>query len=420
MVVVLSSALGCAQGVEVDTGEGANAGGAMGTPGAGGQLVTGAGATGGSTAGSGGFGGTGSNTGGAGGTAAGGAGQGGAPPLAQDCPAGEFATGFDAQGTLQCAAIDATAQSAVNSACTLYAGWRDSCDGCTTAPAKWGRSTATTCSNGLGANNTCTTPNLGGVTVDAFGLNTDGDVDGNDKFYIGLDCVAPADLPSAGPCAVGEFVAGYNGSSVQCVTGEAAATSYVANQCEIYFGWRDNCDGCTSSPAKWGRTGTNTCTNGVGLHNTCTTPNLGGDLPRLFGLNPDGDVDGNDKFYIGFHCEGATPAGGAVAQDCPTGQLMTGVNVNGTIDCADPAPQVEAVVRNDCFVYYGWRDSCDGCTTAPSKWGRVNSNICENGVGVDNTCQTSPLNATSVRLFGLNTDGSVNGDDKFYTALMCP
>lgn len=42
--------------------------------------------------------------------------------------------------------------------------------------------------------------------------------------------------------------------------------------------------------------------NGVGGDNTCSTFMLGGQPTIMSGLNPDGDVDGNDALYIGFVC----------------------------------------------------------------------------------------------------------------------
>ena len=55
----------------------------------------------------------------------------------------------------------------------------------------------------------------------------------------------------------------------------------------------------------------------------------------------------------------------------------------------------------------------------PEKWGRTNATICENGMGGNNTCQTATLGTETVQLFGLNTEGDVNGDDKFYVGLLC-
>ena len=77
---------------------------------------------------------------------------------------------------------------------------------------------------------------------------------------------------------------------------------YINNNCRLYLGWRDNCDGCTIPPAKWGYVNDSTCVNGAGVHNTCTTPNLAGEVVRTFGLNTDGDVGADDKFYVGFRC----------------------------------------------------------------------------------------------------------------------
>ena len=81
---------------------------------------------------------------------------------------------------------------------------------------------------------------------------------------------------------------------------------------------------------------------------------------------------------------------------------------------------IAETLREGCYVYFGWRDSCNGCTDDPSKWGRVNTVSCENGVGNANTCAATPINGTTVQLFGLNTDGDVGGDDKLYVGLRCP
>jgi hypothetical protein len=103
----------------------------------------------------------------------------------QTCPAGSYVQGIDATGTVVCASL----ASFVNQSCHLYLGWRDACDGCTTAPAKWGRVSAAACTNGAGADNTCQTPTLATEEVTLFGLNVDGAVDDSDKLYIGLKCL---------------------------------------------------------------------------------------------------------------------------------------------------------------------------------------------------------------------------------------
>lgn len=109
--------------------------------------------------------------------------------VASSCPPDQFATGFDDGGALVCAPIDPAALAAVNQQCSIVLGWRDNCGGCTTAPAKWGSTSATSCANGAGGDNSCISPTLGDTAIEMFGLNTDGDVDGNDKFYLGFKCL---------------------------------------------------------------------------------------------------------------------------------------------------------------------------------------------------------------------------------------
>jgi hypothetical protein len=55
----------------------------------------------------------------------------------------------------------------------------------------------------------------------------------------------------------------------------------------------------------------------------------------------------------------------------------------------------------------------------PSKRGRVSGAACENGARANATCSTATLGTESVGLFGLNTDGIVDDDDKFYVGLRC-
>lgn len=79
---------------------------------------------------------------------------------------------------------------------------------------------------------------------------------------------------------------------------DAQVKSYIHNNCYIYMGWRDHCgNGCNSTPSVWaqkriGNTG-NSCDGGQG-ERTCS----GG----WAGVGTDGDVDGNDKFYVRLVC----------------------------------------------------------------------------------------------------------------------
>jgi hypothetical protein len=153
-----------------------------------------------------------------------------------------------------------------------------------------------------GSDSTCAVSTLGGKSVRLLGLNPDGDVDTNDRFYVGMKC-AGSETSSIGQCPSGQLAVGISGGKVQCASVASAVRSYFASKCNVYLGWRDDCDGCTTSPSKWGRTTQNLCSIGAGTDGSCTLASLGGENVRLYGLNPDGDVDGNDKLYYGFRCE---------------------------------------------------------------------------------------------------------------------
>jgi hypothetical protein len=338
--------------------------------------------------------------------------------VASACPELQFATGFDESGKLECRPIDGAALSAVNQQCSLYLGWRDSCDGCNAVPDKWGRASGADCANGVGAGDTCTTASLAGLDVQLFGLSTGGDVDGNDKLYFGWHCAVPEDAPVAGPCADGSYLSSVDGGG-ECVTARAVIAAYASGACTLFAGWRDSCDGCATAPAKWGQVNDAACGNGAGADDTCTRPTLGDQQVRLFGLNTDGDVNDDDKFYLGFQCSGAAPVEETVDGACPDGELVVAVEEDGRVRCASPLPAAEAILQASCQIYSGWRDGCGGCSTAPAKWGRVGHATCENGGGLDNTCAASNLGGNSVQLFGLNTDGDVDDNDKFYLGFTC-
>jgi hypothetical protein len=255
--------------------------------------------------------------------------------------------------------------------------------------------------------------------VQLFGLNTDGDVNDDDKLYTALACAVGSGSTAANPCLVDELVTELMGSNYTCTVAEATILDYVRQSCFVYYGWIDNCDGCTSAPGKWGRASTVQCSVGAGADNGCATNSLGGNQVEVFGLNTDGDVNDDDKLYLGIRCVAPPAPGGPVMGACPQNQFMTGTHADGSIECASPAPQVQAYLAANWTFYYGHRDSCDGCTTAPAKWGWVKDGSCSNGLGANNTCTSAVLGAETVELFGLNTDGDVNDDDKFYVGMRC-
>ena len=109
---------------------------------------------------------------------------------------------------------------------------------------------------------------------------------------------------------------------------------------------------------------------------------------------------------------------------CGADQFMNGINSNGTPRCSTLDSAVNSYIRNHCWIHFGWRDSIDGGNSAPSKYGRVQVS---NGTGTpgcastgtDNDCLQYTLHGQNTRLFAVNTDGTVNDDDKFYIGMYC-
>ena len=340
--------------------------------------------------------------------------------LADRCDTGELATAVAANGQVTCTPIDVATGQAVDNHCSVYLGWRDDCDGCTTDPAKWGFVGGDRCTSGAGAGNTCTTQTLGGAQVRMFAIDPDGDVDGNDKLYGGLHCTTPgASTGAIAPCPAGEFVVGTNGASTRCAPLASVVAAYVKEQCSLYLGWQDECNGCMTIPAKWGRSGDAGCMNGIGGDNTCTKPMLVDQTVDLFGLNPDGDVDGNDKLHAGLRCGAAASAMSSAMTMCPAGQFVVGTAADGSFLCESPAPAITNYFADHCTLYVGWADNCGGCTTPPTKWGSAKVGSCANGIGADNTCTTFTLGEAPVALFGLSPDGDVDGNDALYVGFHC-
>jgi hypothetical protein len=347
----------------------------------------------------------------------GGSGDGGGA-TGEACPPGQFATNVSATGQVTCMGLDALTQQALAEHCSAYLGWIDNCDGCMSPPAKWGRAGSTSCMPGVGVGNTCTMPNLGGASVHMFGLDLEGDVDGNDKLYGGLACTADSSANGVGPCPAGQLVDGFNGSAWTCSSFAKTAIAFVRANCSLFLGWQDNCDGCTNPPVKWGVTSDAACMNGAGADNTCIAPTaLGTETVRLFGINPDGDVDGNDKLHVALRCETPNVATETQTMVCPAGYYVS-ATMSGSFKCESVMPSIAKYFGDHCTLYFGWHDGCDGCTTPPTKWGKVRFGACANGVGADNTCSTFAL-AESVEMFGLSPDGDVDGNDMLYVGFTC-
>jgi hypothetical protein len=101
---------------------------------------------------------------------------------------------------------------------------------------------------------------------------------------------------------------------------------------------------------------------------------------------------------------------------CAAGQYQRGTDASGNPVCA----ALKDFINSSCYVYFGWIDSCGGCTNPPTKFGRVNDTGCTTN-GTDNYCAlfTLPGITETIRMLGINTDGTVNDDDKFYVGFKC-
>lgn len=335
------------------------------------------------------------------------------------CPAGSFANGVTA-GQVTCIPVDeARTKTTIDARCSMYLGFRDSCDGCTTAPAKWGSSGALSCTNGAGAGNTCSTATVDGAPINLFGLDLDGDTDGNDKIHGSLHCITAARAMQPAPCRPDWFITGKVGSSFMCAPMSETVVAYVRDSCAVYLGWQDGCDGCTRPPVKWGYASSKQCMNGSGADNTCATATLGGESINLFGLNFDGDVDGNDKLHAGLHCRAPAPPEAPTATACPTGSFLVGLDADGSVQCESALPVIQQYFAAHCEIVFGWRDGCGACSDPPAKFGTVRSGACTTSGGTDDTCTDHVLGDATVSMYGLSPDGDVDDNDKLYFGLRC-
>ena len=237
---------------------------------------------------------------------------------------------------------------------TLLFGWRDSCASCTSGPAKQALLFDSSCTVSGGDSNCI---NSGGITYG--GINTDGTVNDDDRFYMQINANSLS-------CGLS--------SNAACATGNPTqqAIHALGFLC-VAIGWRDSCNGCNNSPSKLSEY----CVDSSLSTTVSGTGSLSGSI------NTDGSVNGDDNFY----------ARGYVHPSAPSQPLLT-------------------YVRDNCVITFGWRDSCNGCSDAPAKRGTSAFNGgCSGVVGSDSLCVGS--------FVSINTDGDVNGDDKFYMALTC-
>jgi hypothetical protein len=253
-------------------------------------------------------------------------------------------------------------------------------------------------------------------TLALFGLNTDGDVDGNDMFYAGWHCPPAGETPHAGPCGPDAHAVAASLHGVACLPAERMVAEYVRDHCSLYLGWRDGCSSCPDPPSKWGKQRGHDC-QVSGSDSVCGAPFVGARWVTMVGINTDGDVDDNDRFFVGLHCSEGSVDEVSAPDRCPFGTLLIGINDDGTLRCASPSPDIAPAVIDACRLVFGYRDSCNGCTDPPVKWGSTGTNDCQ--PTQSSSCAAHMLDGVSVNLLSLVSDGDVDGNDKFYVGLTC-
>ncbi|NUO54642.1 MAG: hypothetical protein HOV80_37860 [Polyangiaceae bacterium] len=354
-----------------------------------------------------------SSTGGLGG-AGGAGGAGGGPVLVSECMGNEVAVDI-VDGMLVCEALTAKINAAIDVGCDIQLGWGDQCDtGCTDPPDKQGRTSLTECQES-GSDNDCRDHDLGGVSVQTFGMNLDGAVGFDDRFYTGFICDAGDDVEA--PCNDDDvLVTGINGRDPVCSRATRAIYAPLRD-CAFVFGWKDSCDGaCVDPPQKIGSASANACTpdaNSVCLDSPYDAP------IDLVSFDLEGGANDDDRFFFGLTCGTATPATTKAEGSCPMGQFVNGIYEDGSFRCRSIQEISLAHFTQSCWLYAGWRDFCNGCDDPPTQWGRVRVGECMTGAVDDDACATVMFNGQNVSMFGLSPDGTVDGDDKVFVGLSC-
>ena len=301
-------------------------------------------------------------------------GAGGKSPFTEmSCGPHEFIVGLNGDGTLLCGAIDSETIRAVNSSCSTYLGWRDSCAaGCSMPPSNWSGGSGDGCVSDMSNGDFCMQTPLGTDNVDlgaiVIGPNT---VDDNDRFYGTLHCKAPTPVtPHPLPCKVGEAVVAVDGDKLLCGAMAAPAISFVKQSCGLILGWEDSCQPCmTDVPTAWGIAGDTVCVQGQGSNTRCDNFTLGTEQAQVYSFNTGGTVNDDDDFFVGLSCKEPPAVGSRRATTCAPAELAVGTHEDGTLECANVDQLVYAYFTKACSVYLGWVDcNGDGCT-APEKWG---------------------------------------------------
>lgn len=345
-------------------------------------------------------------------------GAGGQTSMETSCPGTELATGVQPNGQLACTSVEELATKAIGASCKVHYGWADQCDDCANPPTKWGWVMDSDCDTSSQDCN-CQMDELGDQTVQLLGINLDGQVGPDDKFYTSLTCGSGADLADC--AASGQLLVGFDADGKpQCMDPTPAVLDAVRTGCGLLSGWRDDCEGCDSPPVKLGRSTSVACDPGTNEDNLCTNPTLGDESVQMLGIDPDDNVDQDDQFYLGLRCDDVKTADTKAVGSCPAGSFVAGITASGELSCRSVASHAVDAFRAHCRVYFGWRDLCEGnCTSPPSKWGWASDGDCGLAPESQDVCVDADFGSETVRLVGINTGFGVDGNDKFFVGFQC-
>lgn len=160
----------------------------------------------------------------------------------------------------------------------------------------------------------------------------------------------------------------------------------------------------------------------------CAGTSSGADAGATAG--PDAGIATARMCPPGEYMRGIDATGAAVCEPltlpsitCPANQFVVGIDDFGNAVCQPSGISTDLIrdyVNDHCYLYVGWRDSCDDCLLAPVKLARTRG--ADTGCtaeGANSACATMTLFGHAVQMAGLNTDGDVNDDDKFWFGLKC-
>jgi hypothetical protein len=114
------------------------------------------------------------------------------------------------------------------------------------------------------------------------------------------------------------------------------------------------------------------------------------------------------------------------------GDLKTKIDdLHDEIDDIDSCDHVSSCVNDNCYIYFGWSDSCDTCSNI-HRWGRINGawndyqiysgTTLRGGSNNDNNNWDNSYAGISwngITWIGINLDNDVNGDDRFWQSFRC-